>query len=211
MAFELGILTSGCLFSLVRLSRAAHEQLNESPSCGQNLDLGAKPDESASNKVRHNLIVLLGRGCNVKFSPLLLPTKVHVMKIGSAINPEAFVYLPIEVLQQIFSFLKDGPDSQRNFWACCLVSHQWYSAAVPLLYESPCLQSRNFEHFIYTVCSPASIRRRRAPPAREFAFYIKHLDMGSLAYESSNSLTARLLGRVKGRLETFIAPAKTFS
>ncbi|KAF7508444.1 hypothetical protein GJ744_009297 [Endocarpon pusillum] len=35
--------------------------------------------------------------------------------------------------------------------------------------------------------------------------------MGSLAYESSNSLTARLLGRVKGGLETFIAPAKTFS
>ena len=133
------------------------------------------------------------------------------MKIGSAVNPEAFVYLPTEVLQQVFSFLKDETDSQRNFWACCLVCRQWYSAAVPLLYESPCLHGKNFDGFSYTVCVPAKESRRRAAAARKFALYIKHLDMGSLAYESTNSNTAALLGRVKGRLETFVAPARFFS
>lgn len=133
------------------------------------------------------------------------------MKIGSAINPEAFVRLPTELLQQTFSSLKDGSDSQRNFWACCLVSRQWYSAAVPFLYERPCLYGGNFEDFIYTVCSPGSRSRRRNAAAREFALYIKHLDMGRLAYESSNSITARLIGSLKGGLESFVAPAKTFS
>jgi F-box-like len=133
------------------------------------------------------------------------------MKIGSPINPEAYVHLPSEVLQYIFFFLQRGTDSQRNLWACCLVSRQWYSAALPSLYESPCLQSWNFENFISIICPPVSVRGRRTSIEREIAHYVKHLDMSRLAYESSNSTTARLLSRVKSNLETFIAPAKSFS
>ncbi len=171
--------------------------------------LGAKPDDSAS--LAQFDCVDSEKRERSSFSSLLYSRTTNVMKIGSAINPEAFVHLPTELLQQIFVFLKDGTDSQRSFWACCLVSRQWYLAAVPLLYERPCLQGRNFEGFSYSVCPAASIRRSRPAAMREFALYIKHLDMSSLAYESSNSLTARLLGRVKGGLESFVAPARSFS
>jgi F-box-like len=129
------------------------------------------------------------------------------MKIGSTINPEAHVHLPSEILQYIFSFVNLGEESQQNLWACCLVSRQWYSAALPLLYESPCLQGRNFENFAWTVCPPVNAHVRRV----ELAQYVKHLDMSALAYESSNSMTARMLRRVREKLEAFTAPAKSFS
>ncbi len=143
-----------------------------------------------------------------KFSPVHLFVNINnTMKIGSAINLEANVHLPSEVLQHIIFFVKNGRDSQRNLWACCLVSRQWYSAALSLLYESPCLTGRNFESFSLTMCPPVNARVRRV----EAAQFVRHLDMSALAYESSNSLTARLLRRVKERLETFAAPAKSFS
>jgi hypothetical protein len=40
---------------------------------------------------------------------------------------------------------------------------------------------------------------------------IKHLDMREIAYESSNSLTSRLINRTKSSLESFLPPAVTFS
>ncbi|OAP56768.1 hypothetical protein AYL99_08880 [Fonsecaea erecta] len=40
---------------------------------------------------------------------------------------------------------------------------------------------------------------------------IKHLDMRGIAYDSSNSLTARLIFRTKLSLESFASPAVTFS
>lgn len=129
------------------------------------------------------------------------------MKIGSAINAEAYVHLPTEILQLVISFVKGGNDGQRNLWACCLVSRHWYSAAVPLLYESPSLQGRNFESFSQTLCPPVNAHIRHV----ELAQFVKQLDMSTLAYESSNSTTARLLRRVKGSLESFNAPAKSFS
>jgi F-box-like len=129
------------------------------------------------------------------------------MKIGSPINPEAYVHLPSEILQYIFSFVNHGKESQQSLWACCLVSRQWYSAALPLLYESPHLQGRNFENFAWTVCPPVNAHVRRV----ELAQYVKDLDMSPLAYESSNSMTARMLRRVRENLEAFTAPAKSFS
>jgi F-box-like len=129
------------------------------------------------------------------------------MKIGSAINQEAYVHLPTEVLQLIILFVKHENESQHSLWACCLVSRQWYSAAVSSLYEIPSLQGRNFLKFSETICPPVNAHIRRV----ELAQYVKHLDMSALAYESSNSMTARLLRRVGKNLESFTAPAKSFS
>lgn len=129
------------------------------------------------------------------------------MKIISPINQEAHVYLPSEILELIFFFVRDGKRSQRSLWSCCLVCRQWYSAAVPALYESPVLWGWNFASFASTVSPSAHARVRRV----ELAQYVKHLNMSAVAYESSNSMTARLLRRVKGKLETFVAPAKSFS
>jgi F-box-like len=133
------------------------------------------------------------------------------MKIGSPINQEAYVHLPNEILQHIIFFVQNGTDSQHDLWACCLVSRQWFSAALPSLYESPHLQSRNFGKFLSTFCPPYSVRRSRTSNKRELGRHVKHLDMSALAYESSNSMTACLLNRVKSSLETFVAPAKSFS
>lgn len=129
------------------------------------------------------------------------------MKIGSPINIEAYVPLPTEVLQHIISFLQNREDSQRDLWACCLVSRQWYSASLSTLYERPRLRSRNFERFLSAIHLPANLRKHHAEVTR----YIKHLDLSAVAYESSNSKTARLLHRVRERLETFVAPARSLS
>jgi hypothetical protein len=123
------------------------------------------------------------------------------MKIGDSLasqRPE--VRLPIEIITQIVSFLPSG-------WSCCLVSHQWYSAAISKLYERPRLTGPNFDKFAAVICPPVNAHVRRIG----LEHYVKHLDMSSVAYESTNSQTARLLRRVGPSLEDFIAPATSFS
>lgn len=130
------------------------------------------------------------------------------MKIGESLasqRPE--VPLPVEIIAQIVSFLPSGPVGQQSRWACCLVSRHWYSAAVSSLYEKPRLKGSNFEKFAAVICPPVNAHVRRVG----LEHYVKHLNMSTVAYESSNSQTARLLRRVGPTLETFVGPAVTFS
>jgi hypothetical protein len=130
------------------------------------------------------------------------------MKIGESLaaqGPE--VQLPIEIITQIVSYLPPGSPGQRSAWACCLVSRQWYSAAISKLYERPRLTGPNFGKFAVVICPPINAHVHRTG----LEHHVKHLDMSGVAYESSNSQTARLLRRVSPTLEVFIAPATSFS
>jgi hypothetical protein len=130
------------------------------------------------------------------------------MKIGETLasqRPE--VCLPVEILTQIVSYIPSGAVGQSTAWACCLVSRQWYSAAISKLYERPRLTGPNFDKFAAVICPPVNAHVRRIG----LEHYVKHLDMSGVAYESTNSQTARLLRRVGPTLGEFIAPATSFS
>lgn len=136
------------------------------------------------------------------------------MKIISARpQPQApsEVFLPTEIVIQIVSAVAQDGDldgRQETLYRCCLVSRQWYSAAVPFLYERPRLGGgKSFEKFTAVVCPPV-----RAPKSRtNLGSLVRRLDMSRLVHHSTKSLTARLLGRVRENLEVFIAPAASFS
>lgn len=115
--------------------------------------------------------------------------------------------LPIEIILQILSFVPHRPESQKTFGACCLVSRSWYAAAISLLYERPYLGGSNFQQFVATVCPSKNAHIRRS----QLAELVKKLDMGELVHDGSKSLTARLLGRLKGTLTDFVAPQASFS
>jgi hypothetical protein len=137
------------------------------------------------------------------FSPLLT-----TMKIGESLatqGPE--IQLPVEIIAQVVSYLPSGSLGQRSAWACCLVSRQWYSAAISKLYERPRLTGPNFDKFAVVICPPIKAHAHGTGLER----HVRHLDMSGIAYESSNSQTARLLRRVGPTLEDFIAPSTSFS
>lgn len=104
---------------------------------------------------------------------------------------------------------RQTPQNERQFtlWSCCLLSKAWYSTALKRLYRSPVLSSRNFEQFTQTLCPPLSSHNRTIG----LETLVRDLDMGMLAYESSKSLTARLLHRTQTNMESFVAPSITFS
>ncbi|CAL5872689.1 uncharacterized protein PFLUO_LOCUS6956 [Penicillium psychrofluorescens] len=129
----------------------------------------------------------------------------------------ASVYLPAEVVVNIVefvfgedtTFLPDQKEKQRDLRSCCLVSRQWYSASIGFLYHRPCfLKGNSFVQFTNTVCPPVGTRRKRNV---DLGSLVHCLDLGGLVHHSSNSLTARLLGRVKKNLEYFVAPRVSFA
>lgn len=118
------------------------------------------------------------------------------------------VYLPDEIIIDILSYIsRDEASSQHTLWACCLLSRQWYNAAVPLLYERPRIEGRGFDPFVSAICTSINIHVKHSPLSR----LVKVLDMHRLVHESSKKLTARLLGRTKESLEVFIAPQASFA
>jgi hypothetical protein len=130
------------------------------------------------------------------------------MKIGESLTSQRReVRLPVEILSQIISYIPSGSVGQTTAWACCLVSRQWYSAAISKLYEKPRLTGPNFDKFAAIICPPVNTHVRRIG----LEHYVMHLDMSRVAYESKNSQTARLLRRVGPTLRDFIAPATSFS
>ncbi|CDM33996.1 hypothetical protein CBS147339_5682 [Penicillium roqueforti] len=126
------------------------------------------------------------------------------------------VYLPTEVLIHIAKFIFDGwknnadpPSYQVTLQRFCSVSRQWYSAGIEFLYYRPQLDEGNsFLLFTNTVCPSIRSRGRRKV---DLGSLVHVLNLGSLVHHSSNSLTARLLGRVKKNLRTFVAPRISFS
>ncbi|KAI9833339.1 MAG: hypothetical protein M1819_003734 [Sarea resinae] len=121
--------------------------------------------------------------------------------------PREPIPLPTELIIQILSHMPPSRVSQHTFYSCCLVSRQWYSAAVAFLYHRPYITGKNFKQFVATVCPSINAHIRRS----ELAELVHTLDMGNLVHDGSKSLTARLLGRMKGNLESFTAPQASFA
>ena len=133
----------------------------------------------------------------------------RIMKIG---NPFAGteVPLPSEVLDLILLHLDQQPsrrERQHDLWSSCLISRSWYSVALKRLYRWPRLTPRNFDRFARTLCPPVGSRVSKVG----LEHFVVYLDMDRLAYESTKSLTARLLRRTRLSLERFIAPNISFS
>ncbi|TVY45904.1 F-box protein [Lachnellula subtilissima] len=121
-------------------------------------------------------------------------------------KPSDEVLLPTEILSQILSYISMNASTQSTFWACTLVSRSWYSASITSLYSHPHLHGGNFHTFVQTVCPSKNAHIRQSA----LAPLVKRLDMGELVHNASKSLTARLLGRLKGNIEEFIAPQASF-
>ncbi|EEH22355.1 hypothetical protein PABG_04566 [Paracoccidioides brasiliensis Pb03] len=116
-------------------------------------------------------------------------------------------FVPAEIIIHILSYLRDQPAGQHTLYSCCLVSRQWYSAALPLLYERPYIWGSNFEKFALAVCPPAAAYAPRGDLGR----FVRWLDFGGLVHHLSTSMTTRFLGRVRDNVEVFVAPASGFS
>lgn len=113
--------------------------------------------------------------------------------------------LPIEVLQSIFSY--STVCDQPTLYACTLVSRAWYSASASSLYKSPVIVGKNFDAFVRAICPSVNAHIR----TNGLADLVRTLDMSALVHNGSKSLTARILGRVKEKLEEFVAPQASFA
>ena len=114
------------------------------------------------------------------------------------------IHLPTEILTHLLSFIP--PNDFSLLTSCCLTSRLFYSASIAKLYERPLISGRNFDQFTATICPPLKARTRK----HNLGDFVKHLDLSALVHESSPSTTARLLGRVKKGLVSFVAPAASF-
>lgn len=92
---------------------------------------------------------------------------------------------------------------QATFFSFCLVSRQWYSVGISYLYKCPQLWLGNkFQLFTNTVSPPLGAKKSKV----DLGSLVNVLYLGNLVHQSSNSLTSRLLSRVKEGLIYFIAP-----
>lgn len=123
--------------------------------------------------------------------------------------PSRQIYLPTEIVVEIITYAAaDEGHRQATLYACCLVSRQWYSVAIPYLYEKPRVSAGTaFKNFTDTICPTIGARKNKI----QLGSLVHKLDLSGLVYHSSNSLTARLLGRVKENLEIFLAPRISFA
>ncbi|KAJ0416764.1 hypothetical protein BJY00DRAFT_290802 [Aspergillus carlsbadensis] len=118
------------------------------------------------------------------------------------------IHLPTEIVVQIVTDVAADESAQTSLFACSLVSRQWYSCAITLLYENPQINTGNsFTRFTSTICPPIGVRKSKW----NLGALVHRLDLSSLVHHSSPSLTARLLGRVKDNLEVFLAPRASFA
>nr|QEJ80702.1 F-box domain-containing protein [Teratosphaeria zuluensis] len=68
------------------------------------------------------------------------------------------VYLPEEILIEILEYVARSSESQQTLASCCLLSHQWYSAAVPLLYARPFISGHNYDPFARTIITSLNLK-----------------------------------------------------
>ena len=116
--------------------------------------------------------------------------------------------LPSEILEQIFAYISASHNArQSDLHACTLVSRSWYSNSITFLYDDPTISGKNYDAFVRAMCPSVNAHIR----TNGLAELVRRLDMSALVHNGSKSLTARLLGRVKGRLEEFVAPQASFA
>lgn len=138
--------------------------------------------------------------------PGLCVTDLVIQKQAASLmgHDSSFPALPTEVLDVVASYI--SADDQESLHAFCSVSRSWYSGGVEHLYRFPKITGRNFDLFIRSICPSVNLHVRQ----NGLADLIRVLDMSHLVYNGSKSLTARLLNRVKNKLEVFVAPTATF-
>ncbi|KAH4859906.1 hypothetical protein HBI80_096020 [Parastagonospora nodorum] len=118
-------------------------------------------------------------------------------------------YLPDELLLEILEYVEawETHARQESLARFCCVSRQWYDVGIRKLYESPYLSGRAYERFVRTIC-PSVIPRIRPS---SLAGLVRVLDLSHIVHNSNKATTARLLGRTKNSLQTFIAPQASFA
>jgi hypothetical protein len=136
-------------------------------------------------------------------APSIKPSSESIAYVKT---PTREILLPAEIIFQITSFIPLR-SSQSTLWACTLVSRAWYASSIARLYNYPHITPTNFSSFVSTICPSKNARIRHTP----LSALVLHLDMSELVHNSSRSLTARLLGRLKGNVEEFIAPQASFA
>ena len=117
------------------------------------------------------------------------------------------LHLPSEIIALILTHIPRTQNSQPTLWACTLISRSFYHASTPLLYHRPYITPHNFSLFVRTICPSKNAHITPTP----LSLLVHRLDMGALVHNSSKSLTARLLGRLKGNIEQFVAPQASFA
>lgn len=129
-------------------------------------------------------------------------------------EPRFAVFLPAEILIQIFSYVQPHTDScsfllktSTPLYTCSLVSRAWYAAAMPALYTNPILKDRNLDLFLSTVYP---YRAATLGYKGNFGLsMIKELHLGVMTGFNSGSRilsTKRVIDRCKDKLEVFVAP-----
>jgi len=117
------------------------------------------------------------------------------------------VDLPNELILHILDFIPRDEHTQKTLHSCCLVSWQWYNAAVTRLYEHPRITGRNYEKFVNTIAPSVNLHIKKS----DLANLVHELDLSRLIHHSTKSMTARLLGRTKENLRAFTAPQASFA
>lgn len=124
------------------------------------------------------------------------------------------VFLPAEILIQIFSYIQPHTDgcsfllkTNTSLYTCSLISRAWYAAAMPALYRNPILKDRNLDLFLSNVYPyrAATLGDR----GNLGLSMIKELHLGVMtAFHSGCRIlsTKRVIDRCKDKLEVFIAP-----
>ncbi|KAH7078577.1 hypothetical protein FB567DRAFT_477378 [Paraphoma chrysanthemicola] len=118
-------------------------------------------------------------------------------------------YLPDELLLEIIALIElwEIKERQPSLARFCAVNRQWYDVGIQRLYDSPYLPGGRYELFVRTVCP--SVLAHIKPSA--LAGLVRVLDLSYIVHNSTKSTTARLLGRTKSSLQTFIAPQASFA
>lgn len=159
-----------------------------------------------------------------------LPSALTRQKEGALPSERPAFCLPLELVLSIFAFLAGAARNcasissyrayeqqsqvQDTFAALCRVSKTWYYAALPFLYRSPRICSRNYTAFSNTIFAVSMVDPSLKPAP--ICSLVRRLDLSALLNDglpSANgrpSANARLISCLQHGLEEFIAPQSAF-
>ena len=128
-----------------------------------------------------------------------------MLERSQSTEEERFLNLPHDVIALIVSFIPVRCCTQRRLHALALVSRSWYTAVVARLYHSPGIYDSNFGKFFGTILRSKNSGSRR-DGLEEFN---RRLDLRCVYMSRTRTRAiAKLLRRMNGRLEEYIAPSK---
>ena len=114
--------------------------------------------------------------------------------------------LPLEIVHEIASHVERSSTCLQDLWAMTMVSRSWYSALITSLYHKPELSRRKCNLFVQTICPSINAQSQNI----SLSSMVKQLDMSDVVFDDDQTLTARILQRLQGWLEVFVAPQTSF-